>query len=130
MARRTWEQLSPAYQARLRKQGIGPEEHASGVPLHKARGKQSPQAEAEQRKWYRHINKFANRFARYYGVDADDVKDAVKELGKPEAQRALALQERMEELYHEGRQEEARQLWESRDRSLPDWMFFYHGAFS
>jgi hypothetical protein len=38
MARKSWSELSPAYQKRLRNKGIGPREHASGASIRAARG--------------------------------------------------------------------------------------------
>jgi hypothetical protein len=38
MARKSWSELSPAYQKRLRNKGIGPREHAAGASIQAARG--------------------------------------------------------------------------------------------
>lgn len=38
MARKSWSELSPAYQKRLRGAGVGPREHAAGKSIQAARG--------------------------------------------------------------------------------------------
>lgn len=38
MARKSWDELSPAYQKRLRSKGVGPREHAGGASIKAARG--------------------------------------------------------------------------------------------
>lgn len=38
MARKSWSELSPAYQKRLRNKGIGPAQHAAGASIQAARG--------------------------------------------------------------------------------------------
>jgi hypothetical protein len=38
MARKSWDELSPSYQKRLRGKGIGPREHAGGASIIAARG--------------------------------------------------------------------------------------------
>jgi hypothetical protein len=130
MPRQTWEQLTPAYRARLERQGIGKTQHEAGASLHKARGKTSQQHEAQQNKINRGVNKFIDEFSRLYGRDPVDVREALSEFPKAQVWAGIQNQQKMQELYHEGRVNEARRLWEMRDQSLPEWMHYYHGYFS
>lgn len=130
MARKPWEQLTPGYRARLERGGIGKAQHESGATLAKARGHKTPQAESAQQKQNRGINKWAANYSRFYGRDIDDVKDVIDEYGKSEVWKGIQLQTKAQELYDQGRLNEARRVWETRDQSLPDWMFYYHGYFS
>src|SRR5213078_506619 len=100
MARKTWEQLTPAYRARLERQGIGKQQHEAGASLHKARGKQSAQHESEQKKVNRGVNHFIEEYSALYGRDPSDVKEALSEFPKAQVWAGIQHQQQMQELYH------------------------------
>ena len=132
MARRkSWDELSPEYRARLERKGVNRAKHASGsTNLAKARGHKSVVHERKQSREYRQVNSWIGDYARMYGRDEDDVREALAEFPKSQVAAGIAHQKKMQELYHDGRFKQARALWNKRDRSLPDWMNYYHGYFS
>ena len=135
MARKSWGELSPAYRARLERAGIGSREHAAGATLHKARGHKSLQHEKTQRIERRaereaFADRWATQYARLYGMPVDEVRRELSTVSVTRLNKGLRRQLEMQRLYDEGRFEEATELWEMRDTSLPEWMFFYHGYFN
>lgn len=132
MARKPWDQLSPTYQRRLLSKGIGPQQHANpSTSLHQARGKVSPQHES----YLRRVNTFVARYEKLYGSigdvpDAPDFREAFKGLSTSDGDKAMRLQLRMEKYYDNGDFRKASDLWETRDPTLPEWMYYYHGHFS
>lgn len=124
--RKPWDELSEGYRKRLERQGVSPRAHASGSDIFAARGKRSREYQAEQRfifGWY-------SDFAQLYGRNVEDMMGDLAEFGRDEILSAMRLQEQMADLYQLGFQSDARRLWETRDRSLPDWLFYYHSYFS
>ena len=110
-ASKPWSDLSPKTKAEKARYGIGPKEHAAGVSV-------------------KRIQRFERKLADLYDQDRKDVRDALRSYDVVKVSRAIDLQRDMESAYMSGDDRRARELWETRDQSLPEWMFFYHGAFS
>lgn len=128
--RKSWNGLSDSYRNSLQKAGIGPKEHANGAGLHKARRHKSKEHEAEQVKTRRNVSHWITEYAAVYGRDEDDVIEALASFPKAKVWTAIQNQTKAQQLYHDGRVSEAHEIWEHRDRSLPEWMHYYHGYFS
>lgn len=133
--RKAWDQLSPAYQTRLRRNGIGPEEHAAGASLHKARGQTSRESEntrrRERRAQLRAFRRWAKRHAEVYGVDEDDAYEWLRDSDGDEADATILLQRELEQQYMSEHDEGDYSKWETdRDHNAPEWMYWYHGAWS
>lgn len=118
--RKAWSDLSPQYRARLAKAGVTPQSHQSGASLTKARGHQ----------YTKPFNDWLSSNARMYGRDEQMMRADLAGFKKADIFSAIQLQQDAERAYNEGRLAEATRLWNMRDRSLPDWMFYYHGYFS
>lgn len=127
--RKAWDQLSENYRARLERQGISRAQHESGAALHKARGKKSATHERTQRKERREINAWIADFSQVYGISRADIRQELKGISSPKLAAAIRQQSRMQDLYNQGLQGQARAIWDQRDRSLPEWMFYYHSFF-
>lgn len=139
--RKPWDQLSPNYQKRLLRKGIGPEQHANPLTqLFEARGKKS----AADEKYGRQRRSFIKKYTREYGdittafgdegkfpavPDAKTFGDLFDHISKTRGKEAIERQQRAEKFYDKGEFDKARHEWENRDTDLPDWMFYYHGAF-
>lgn len=135
MARKSWDELSPAYRARLERAGIGSREHAAGASLHKARGHKTMQHEKTQRIQNRvardtFAQRWAGQYARLYGRPVDEVRRELARIPVTRLNKGLRRQVEMQRLYDQGLFDEATEMWEQRDTSLPEWMFFYHGYFN
>lgn len=118
--RKAWEDLSPQYRKRLQRAGITKRQHESGTGLVKARGHQ----------YTKPFNDWIAFNARMYGRDEQMMRAELAGFKKAEIFAGIQLQQKAEAAYNEGRLAEATRLWKMRDRSLPDWMFYYHGYFS
>lgn len=128
--KKSWDRLSENYRRRLERSGVTREQHASGQPLHKARGHKSGTYEREQQKTRKGVARWITEYSKVYGRDEDDVIEALAEFPKAKVWSAIQKQTTAQQLYHDGRVAEAHEIWEQRDRSLPDWMHYYHGYFS
>jgi hypothetical protein len=126
MARKGWDQLSTNYRSRLERKGVGKTAYESGASLQQARGHKSAGHESTRRI----INDFIRRMELYYGRDPDDTREALAEYSTAQVAAGVRRQRDSERAYDRGHMQLAKDLWEQRDQSLPDWMFFYHGAFS
>lgn len=84
--RKGWTQLSPEYRKRLQRNGITAKSYRSGAPLHKARGKISPQHENTQRQFWRIID-------RSPLLDRDDAQEVIDNIGFQEANEILTYRE-------------------------------------
>jgi hypothetical protein len=127
MARKPWEDLSPKYRARLERKGITRAKHESGTPLHKARGKVSKTHESRQRR----INKFIKEYESTYSfVPKDDYRQIIRDLSPRQRDRYIAVQQRMQHAYESGDYIKSTDLYTHRDKSLPDYAYYYHGVFS
>lgn len=121
MARRKpWDQLSPSYRARLVRAGVTQAAHEAGTALTKARGHQ----------YTKPFNDWLAWNSRMYGRDEQYMRAELAGHKKADVFAAIQLQQKAEAAYNEGRLAEATRLWKMRDRSLPDWMYYYHGYFS
>lgn len=126
MARRKgWDELSPQYRRRLERAGVDRAAHEGGASLHKARG----------HLYDRMLHEYARDVERYYNIPRSQVIAEIRgdvssgEYSWRDIAQAIELQHQMQELYEQGRIDEARALWEMRDVELPEWLFFYHGVF-
>ena len=130
MARKGWEALSDSYRDRLTKGGVTRERYESGDSLAKARGHQSTAYERAQSKAYRDINRWVDRFAKTYGRDPDDVREALTAHGRAEAENVIRYQSTMEKAFDRGQTERASAMYKAPpSAAYPDWMFYYHGSF-
>jgi hypothetical protein len=109
--RKGWANLSPKYRKELARFGIDQSRYQAG---------------ASRRQWL----SFERRQEAYYGRDTSEIREELREHDPATVIDAINAQKRMEEYFHAGRMEEARRLWDQRDTSLPEWMFYYHGMFS
>lgn len=134
MARKPWEQLTPGYRARLERQGITKQSHAKGAALPESAAKKARRAAQRQAKEQaekeRHIRQWREDVIRLYHIPRKQVSKIQLRLTVDEMYAAIVYSERMRQLYESARFSQAREMWEQRDRSLPDWMFWYHGYFS
>lgn len=151
MARKAWGDLSAKYRAYLEKQGLTAKSHAAGAPLRDTQRRQQRRAlerQIQQRnEKQRVVNAWIREHGELYGLPTESPEplpgrpyisqrewdSAIAQLrSKPldEQYYIVTFQERMQQLYSEGYVQKAREMWDSRDPSLPDWMYFYHGVFS
>lgn len=130
MARKGWDALSDTYRDRLVRGGIDRGSYESGASLHGARGHKSAATES----WFRDTNKFARETAWHAGDQAnlsvEKVKREIRSMGRREGSKHIAHQRKLIRLYERGETQAARALWEQRDTSLPDYLFYYHGVFA
>lgn len=126
MARKGWDSLSDNYRARLGRSGVTQSAYESGAPLTKARGHTS----AAKESYDRSVNKFVKDYADSYRRDRGDLKKRFKALGPTKGRQVMRSQRESQRLYESGEIEKAKQRWEHRDRSLPDYLFYYHGVFN
>jgi hypothetical protein len=140
-ARKPWAELSDTYRARLLKGGVNEAQHTAGATLHKARGKISAPHEAYQKQ----LNRFVKEYRLLYGnieepfgsdgqypavPSGPDFRAAFAHLSTTGGLDAIRRQRRMERYYDQGKIREAQALWNTRPADYPEWMFYYHGAFS
>ncbi len=131
MARKGWDVLSDSYRDRLIRGGISKSDYDAGQPLHGARGHLS----AGKESWMKQSSRFAKEIVWHSGgkdshLTEDRVKRDIRSLGRQRGSSHIADQRRMIRLYERGDTEAARALWERRNTSLPDYMYFYHGVFA
>lgn len=93
--------------------------------IQKARGHGSRAQERVERK-AREVFKLAGLQGEH---KPSEVKELAREYGTREVEKALDNQKRAMWAYYRGDTELARRIWEQRNPDLPEWMFFYHGAF-
>jgi hypothetical protein len=110
-ARKGWANLAPSTQRKYERVGIDATRYGQGYSLNL-------------------INKFAADQERFYGRDADEVKEELRQYDPTKVIDGIVRQREMQRLYNEGRQPEAHDLWEGRDQELPEWMNSYHAYFS
>jgi hypothetical protein len=84
MARKGWEQLSPAYRRRLEKGGINRVRYDLGMSLHKARGHKSKREESQRRQFWRLADKQLSR-----DFDREEIQEVVDSIGYEEALEIL-----------------------------------------
>ena len=134
MARKPWEQLSPGYRARLERQGITKQSHAKGAALPESAAKKArrtTQRQAKERADKQlYIREWRKDVERMYHIPPSELRALQRRLSVDELYAAIVYQEKMQQLYGSGQFAKAREMWDNRDKSLPDWMFFYHGYFS
>jgi hypothetical protein len=65
-----------------------------------------------------------------YAMDVEDIRIELRGKDRGKIMDAIHNQKRMEAEYMSGEINAARDAWLSRDDDLPEWMFYYHGAFS
>jgi hypothetical protein len=132
--RKRWEDLSPDYRKRLERNGITEAKHASGAGLAKARGKKSANYERHQSR----LRKFAKIYAdTYHGFapaehakSRQEVLQVLRAMPQKQAQNVMRRQAEALEAYLRGDSAKGRRLWNRRNKRLPDWLYYYHGAFS
>jgi hypothetical protein len=63
--------------------------------------------------------------------DIDELRTEVRKYGLTEAERVVKHQEDMEKLYSRGETDRATARYKApRTKPYPDWLFYYHGAYS
>jgi hypothetical protein len=131
VARKSWDDLSPAYRARLVRKGISEEQHRAGAQLSAARGHTSTSKENERRRAVRRIRKHSEVYAEEYGLDEDEVREQLMRLPTQQALDIITLQEASYELFMEGQIQAAGAVWfmSPREHDVPDWIYYYHGPF-
>lgn len=130
MARKGWDQLSDAYRRRLERGGITAETYGQGASLSQARGHISPAHEADISRYRRDVTRFVDRMVLYYGRDEEEVRELLDDLSRSEIEGLMATQRHAEQLYDSGLKSMAADVYVHRNRGYPDWIYYYHGAFS
>lgn len=83
--RKGWDSLSPAYRARLKRNGITEKKYAGGANLAKARGKGSARKENARQTFYRQAHRA--------GFDAEEIQEVIDTIGIDEAMDILRFRE-------------------------------------
>ncbi len=130
MARKGWDLLSPAYRARLERKGITEQGYAGGQSLSAARGHISATVESDRARFRRSVERFKTRLVLFYGRDEEEIEEVLDGLSRSEIEDLMSTQRDAERLYDSGLRDEASAIYVERHRDLPDWLYFYHGAFS
>lgn len=128
MARKAWGDLSANYRRRLERAGITRSKHARGESLTRARGHKDVTD-----KLYRLENKWLKVNEGWTGADRETFREVRREYGDEAIYKMLQYQQKMQDLYHEGRYDKASALYRAMPpefEQLPDWMKKYHGLFS
>ena len=132
MPRKAWSDLTPGYRARLERSGVTEASHSRGVPI-KA---------AQHNAYMDLVNAYSPDFERMYGRtsrdnprpgrpwNAPNIADVLKNLSPAKGRAFIKEQLAAQRYYDRGELAKAQRKWQQRDRSLPEWMYFYHGAFS
>lgn len=110
-ARKGWSNLSKSTQQKYQRQGIDATRYSQGY----------------QRGW---IDQFAKDQEKFYGRDADEVKEELRGYDRAKVIDAIKDQRDMQALYAAGLMDEAHTIWEGRDQDLPEWMTTYHSYFA
>jgi hypothetical protein len=132
VARKAWDDLSPAYRARLERKGVTEDSHRAGASLSKARGHKSSAEENERRRTLRQIRKYVKTFSEEYNLTAKGEQVLTEHLRahtSKEAQEHMWIQESAYELFMSGMIQQAGAVWSLRENDAPEWMFWYHGPF-
>jgi hypothetical protein len=136
--RKGWDAITDEYKRRLTRAGIDRSAYESGASLSQARGHTSTQWES----WKRHekkVDQFVKEYQRIYDYSSTDtytrpdfeqLRQTLKGMSPSKADKIMREQRKMQEYYDKGEIRKARRIWDHRDRSLPDYMFYYHGAFN
>lgn len=126
MARKGWDALSDAYRDRLVRGGISQSDYESGTPLHRARGHLSARLES----FASQTSRFSKRYTEHFPERQNQVMHYIRHMGVSDGRSYMRDVREMVRLYERGDTEAARALWDQRDQSLPDYMYFYHGVFA
>jgi len=110
-ARKGWANLSPTTRAKYQRVGIDSARYAQGY----------------KRDSYA---RFIEDQVRFYGRDADEVREELSEYDPKDVADGIQRQREMQDAYHRGDQQRAHALWEARNPNLPEWMNKYHAYFS
>lgn len=102
-----------------------------------ARGHPSREVESTQRKLRRIITREnvrvddRGRIVRrgYQGGKKPSLRGMVTRENRQAYEDQIAEIRRAQREYEEGRPGRGRDAWQRRDRNLPEWLFWYHGAF-
>ena len=123
MARKGWDALSDAYRARLQRKGIGQSAYESGAFLHGARGHTSQAQESFTRR--------VGRFVQTHGAPQEPEEQAqhIRGMGTSQGQAYMDYRRKMTRLYERGEYRKAEAMYQRRDKSVPQSMWWYHGMF-
>src|SRR5690606_30124230 len=124
--RKGWDQLSEKYRNRLVRNGISQRDYEQGVSLASARGHTSPLRENYRRR----VRRFAKDYHTFYDLSESEIKQTFYAMPVNKGTQVMREQREMQRLYDRGDVDLARQRWERRDTSLPEWMYYYHGVFA
>lgn len=123
--RKGWDNLSDKVRDRYVRAGISKAGYDAGEQLHGARGHGSTGRE----KWHADSRAFAKSYTEYTKSNERRVLDYLRSLGSGKGRQFMARTEQMNRLYQEGQGEQAHLMWLGRDKSIPDFMHYYHGIF-
>lgn len=135
MARKGWDQLSGKYRDRLVRKGVTEHDYSSGAPLHGGRGHGTASKEAFMRRSAAFARDEVKSKTSRRGFNplpertAGTIRAHVRGMGRVKGEAYMAKVKKMTRLYERGDTEEARRMWEQRDTSQPDYLYFYHGIF-
>lgn len=113
--------LTPSTQKRYGRYGIGPAEHASGLTPHQID------------KWIQHqenVYGWVHEEGREYSVTVNGTEHSGELPRGADLVRLIREQREAERAYDSGNMDRAKARWDSRDPSVPEFMYFYHGVFS
>jgi hypothetical protein len=121
--KKTWETLAPSTKKKYERYGITSDDYASGVTV----GVVDSWLRKQERTYG-----WEKEEGRTYSmtVNGTTYEQSLSELDKRKLIDGIRVQKQMEAAYENGDVEGAQRMWASRDPELPDWMMFYHGAFS
>lgn len=120
--RKTWDQLAPSTKQRYTRAGITEQRHNRG---------DSPRTISRWLEQQESLYGWADEGGGEYSisVNGQEFEDSLP-TDRGELLDLIRDQERAQAAYARGDTETARQIWENRDPNVPEWMYFYHGAFS
>jgi hypothetical protein len=110
-ARKGWQNLSPSTRKKYERVGVDSARYAQGYSRES-------------------FSKFVQDQVRFYGQDADEVREELREYDPGDVADAIQRQREMQNAYNRGDQQRAHALWEGRNSDLPEWMNKYHSYFS
>lgn len=110
-ARKGWSNLAPSTRAKYQRVGIDSARYAQGYSRDS-------------------FNQFINDQVRFYGRDADETREELREYDPKDVADAIHRQHEMQAAYSKGDQQTAHALWVGRNSNLPEWLNKYHAYFS
>lgn len=128
--RKGWDDLSTGYRKRLERGGITQQSYDSGVSLSKARGK------AGEEQLRQDLATWKDKQRIFYGRKPKEIDASVRGLTKDELRALLKIQAEAETLFDprvkqsDRPKTKAHKVWNRRQKTVPEWMYYYHGYYA